>query len=186
MNKVLMLLCFGALLSLGCSRLSICQQMVDRTYLASTQVGTPDPRQAHPPFGQQLIVEWWLPKSILSRGAVLKVDIIYWNYTHETINIPLNSRIGHHQIFLIDKDFEEKKGYLTYMAVVETSDGEVFKEWKHQLWVNLITIDGDETEEFGAKNIPLLNPEQDQEPEFDYEEDEEIDVEPSPEMTLRM
>jgi hypothetical protein len=181
-STLAMLLLFGALISGGChgKHLSVCQQLIDRNYLASTHVRTPDPKQDNPPFGQLIIVNWWIPERVLENHAVLKIDIVYWNYTQETIAIPLTKRWGHHQVFLLDKEFEEKKGFLTYRAFVETQDGEVFAEWKHQLWVNLITIDEMQNETFGDQNPPLMDLDTDQEKEFDYQEAEDLDFEPSP------
>lgn len=181
-SRIAALFLAGAIVSSGChgKHLSICQQLVDRNYLASTHVGTPDPKQSNPPFGQLLIIDWRLPSSVLEQNAVLKIDIIYWNYTQETVAIPLKKRWGHHQIFLLDKEFEEKKGFLTYRALIETQSGEVSVEWKHQLWVNLITIDELQNESFGEHNAPLLSPEVDQEKEFDYQDAEDLDFEPSP------
>ena len=42
---------------------------------------------------------------------------------------------------LLDEEYEKTGGILTYKACIVTQEGKIFKESKHQLWVNLIEID---------------------------------------------
>ncbi len=101
-------------------------------------VRSPDPRQAHPPIGQQLVVDWQVPQALLKRNPICILHVIYWDYTEETFTHKIDRKIGHWTYDLLNEAFFARKGILTYRAEILTSDGEVYKEWKHQLWVNLI------------------------------------------------
>jgi hypothetical protein len=127
----------------GCRQyyLSICQEWVDVRYLASNRVSTPDPRLEHPPIGQMLILDWRIPKEIFEKKPEIVLDLILWDYSTRQIKIPIKRRMNFDTYRLLNEDYEKTGGILTYKAEIVTEDGEVFREWKHQLWVNLITID---------------------------------------------
>lgn len=133
----------SALFFSGCRPyyLSVCQEWVDVRYLASFHAGTPDPRLEHPPIGQKLILDWRVPKEIFKRKPTVVLDLILWDYTTRQIRFPIESRMDYATYKLWNEEYEKTGGILTYKATIVTEDGEVFREWKHQLWVNLITID---------------------------------------------
>lgn len=126
----------------GCRQyyLSVCQEWVDVRYLASTNVGTPDPRQDHPPIGQKLILDWRIPKEIYKKKPEIVLDLILWDYTARQIRIPIKRRMDFATYRLFNEDYEKTGGILTYRAEIVTEDGEIFREWRHQLWINLITV----------------------------------------------
>jgi hypothetical protein len=126
----------------GCKQyyLSICQEWVDVRYLASSRVNTPDPRQDHPPIGQMLILDWRVPKEILKRNPELVLNLILWDYTTRQVRYPIKNRMNYATYKLLDEEYNKSGGILTYKAEIITADGEVYREWLHQLWVNLITI----------------------------------------------
>lgn len=134
----------SALFSCSTNHLSISQVKVDRTYLASTHAHTPDPRQANPPYGQMLIIDWNIPNQVFKKKPQIAVTIIFKNFTQEVICYPMHKSFGHKLYFLLNKEYEERKGILTYKAEIITDNKEIYKEWKHQLWVNLINIDHEE------------------------------------------
>lgn len=143
----LFFLFFPVLLLLsGCKQyyLSVCQEWVDVRYLASTNVSTPDPRQEHPPLGQKLILDWRVPTDIYAKHPEVVLNLIFWDYTAKEIHIPIKRRMDFATYRLFNEEYEKTGGILTYKAKIVTEDGEVFREWKHQLWVNLITV-SDET-----------------------------------------
>jgi hypothetical protein len=131
----------------GCQQyyLSVCQEWVDVRYLASTHVGTPDPRQDHPPIGQMLILDWRIPKEIFKKKPEIVLDLILWNYTQRQIHIPVKRPMDFATYRLFNEEYDKTGGILTYKAQIVTQDGAIFREWKHQLWVNLITIDQETT-----------------------------------------
>lgn len=137
---------FLALLLSSCSKyyLSLNQQFVDRKYLASSHVNTPDPRQATPPKGQLIHASWKIPQEIYELEPKLIVRLLFWNYTEKEVEFPLETKVGQHSFFVIGDEYKETKGVLTYMAKIVLPDGSVYKEWKQQLWVELIQIDEDE------------------------------------------
>jgi hypothetical protein len=142
---------FLALLPLvaGCEKyyISMHQQTIDQRYLASTHVGTPDPRQKNPPIGQMVVVEWHMPSEILEKKPYAEVYIVFWNYVEKKITFPIDSKWGYKSYTLLNDEYLKTGGILTYRAEVLTSDHKVYKEWKHQLWVNLIQVTDQETEE---------------------------------------
>jgi len=109
--------------------------------LASTFVGSPDPRQENPPKGQELILEWRLPEQALLEELVLVLSVIYKNHTEEKICYPINRRRGVITYSVLGKDYKETEGFLTYKAEILNKDDSVIRQWKQQLWTDLIVID---------------------------------------------
>lgn len=140
MNKTLLFVL--SLCLVGCQRyyVSGMQQKIDPSYLASSQVGTPDPRQANPPFGEALIISWKLPQNIMKRKPFCSLQVIYKDYTEDTFYHSVDYKTGSWKYSLLNEKFRERKGILTYRIEIITEDGEVYREWKHQLWVNLIEL----------------------------------------------
>jgi hypothetical protein len=126
----------------GCRQyyLSVSQQWLDAQYLASTHVATPDPRQLSPPVGQMLVINWRLPEAIFASKPRVVLDLILWDYTTREVSFPIEQRMDFTTYRLVDQDYEKSGGILTYKARIVTGEGELFREWKHQLWTPLITI----------------------------------------------
>lgn len=134
---------FCLLILTGCDKyyLSLRQVPVNAQYLASTHVGTPDPRQAHSPKGQKIVLQWAVPPELLQKKPQIIFHAIYKDHTEKTIVYPIDSRLGYEVYSLLDEEFEKTGGLLTYCADIMTEDKQVYRQWKHQLWVNLITLD---------------------------------------------
>lgn len=130
-----------SLCSCGPYYVSVMQKWVDERYLASTHVGTPDPRQEAPPIGQMLVVQWCVPSEILALNPVAVLDMIFWDHTEQRICFPIRHKLNYEYYKLFDSEYEEKGGILTYKAAILTEDGCVYKECKHQLWVHLIKVE---------------------------------------------
>jgi len=131
-----------ALILTSCERysLSLGQIPVNVSYLASTHVHTPDPRQAHPPVGQKVILKWSVPLSFLQREPRIIFYIVYRDYTETTLVYHLTKSNGYYVYSLLNEEFYCKKGILTYRAIIETPDHTVYSECKHQLFVHLIDL----------------------------------------------
>jgi hypothetical protein len=131
------------LLLTGCQQyyLSVAQQWVDAQYLASSSVATPDPRQEDPPVGQMLVVNWRVPDEIFLQKPHIELDLILWDYSTRHVTIPLKHRMDYTSWRLVDEEYHRTGGILTYKARLITEEGEVFREWKHQLWTELIVIE---------------------------------------------
>ncbi len=128
-------------LQLACSRyqLSLRQIAVDSYSLASTHVQTPDPRQFPPPIGQKIVLHWRVPPSLLKKNAFISLNIIYKNHTEKTLLYPIKNRSGYQVYFLLNDEFLNTGGLLTYSAFISSEDKIIRAEWKHQLFVHLIT-----------------------------------------------
>jgi hypothetical protein len=126
----------------GCRQyyLSVSQEWVDVRYLASSHVHTPDPRLQKPPVGQMLILDWRVPSDVLKKKPVVVLDLIFWDYTTKQIRYPVERRMDFATFRLLDEEYEKSGGILTYKAEMITEDGQVYRKWKHQLWVELITV----------------------------------------------
>lgn len=134
---------FLCLVATGCKKydISVSQHVINRNYLASTHINSPDPCQECPPEGEMLCVEWVVPRELLSKGPTLEIDVIYKNYQTAHFSYPIKERRGYATYYLLNKNFCEKRGFLTYKAELVTEEGEVYRKWVHQLWVNLITLE---------------------------------------------
>lgn len=117
------------------------QQWVDVRYLASSHAKTPDFRQENPPVGQILITSWRIPKEILNKHAEVVLEVLFWDYTKKIIHQPIDKKMDFFTFRLLDEEYEKSGGILTYQSKIVTEEGEIFREWKHQLWVELITIE---------------------------------------------
>lgn len=172
--------------------LSLTDRKIDVNYLASTHVATPDKRQKNPPYGDMIVMDWRLPKEIVAKNPVIKLHVLYGNYTEKTFDYPVRSRMGFATYKDLDQEYTDTKGIITYSAEVVLDDGSIYKSWKHQLWVNLITlieepkespsdtaqVEGDLTsdEEIAADDDELYDDEDDL---LTYDEMQEVSMEPA-------
>lgn len=125
-----------AFLVAGCYRhhLYVQQEWVDKNFLASTHVGTPDPRQAHPPEGQRLLIGWDFPRSIFQKELTLAVSVRFWDDTQKEISYALTKKRGYKAYF-----FPNEK-ILTYRVQVISKEKQVIETWKHHFWTELIKV----------------------------------------------
>jgi len=118
---------------------------VNTSSLASAHVGTPDPRLAHPPLGQKLVVDWVVPGELLIKQPRVVLFLLYKDHTEKKLSYPIEYKSGYAVYALLGEEFEKTKGLLTYRAEIVTAEGEIYRDWKHQLWVNLITLEQEST-----------------------------------------
>jgi hypothetical protein len=126
----------------GCNRdrLSIYTEYINPADLASSFVQTPNPCQNDPTLGQRLILSWLFPKEYI-RMNDLHIDLTIRLRNREEIKkkIPIKHSSGTYTYSLIDEDFFEKKGILTYKADV-VGNCQILDTWRHQLWTELIIL----------------------------------------------
>lgn len=136
------ILCFFT----GCEKyyLSLTDQKINVNSLASTHANTPDKRQHSPPIGEMIVMDWRVPKEILDKKPIIDLYVIYGNYTEQRFEYPISKRMGYKTCKVLNDDFVSSKGVITYRADLRLNDGQIYRSWDHQLWVNLITIDDDE------------------------------------------
>ena len=112
---------------------------VDRASLASTFARSPDPNQIKPPTGEKLYINWYLPFSIKPEEYQLVLSVIYKNLTQEQKIYDIPTRIGFSSFSLIDKKYQETKGFYSYkVELVNKNDGSIKDTWEHQMWVTLL------------------------------------------------
>ncbi|MBS0615427.1 MAG: hypothetical protein JSR58_02615 [Verrucomicrobia bacterium] len=142
------------LLLVGCEKhyISVRQMQIGPDYLASAHIGSPDPRRADPPIGEKLVIDWSVPPDILTQNPKIVLHLIFRNHTEKFEFIPIHHKMGFEVYSLLRKEFHEKQGLLTYRAEIVTQDGHIYRDWKHQLWVNLITLDHTSPEEQPAQD----------------------------------
>lgn len=124
------------LLFTGCYRhhLYVQQEWVDKNFLASSHVNTPDPRQDDPPEGQRLLIAWDFPRSVFQKELTLAISVRFWGDTQKEITYPLAKKRGYRAYF-----FPNEK-ILTYRVRVLTRDQEVIESWNHHFWTQLIEV----------------------------------------------
>ncbi|MEM1282013.1 MAG: hypothetical protein AAGG81_00510 [Chlamydiota bacterium] len=121
---------------------------ISRENLASYHVGTPDPRLIFPPLGQRMIVSWYVPSAEFNREDIsIKISIIYGNHTQEDIWYKPKQNCGMYVRALLNEEYFEKCGILTYRSEMYACD-QLIKCWKHHLWTELITFETDTEESY--------------------------------------
>jgi hypothetical protein len=114
-------------------------EYLDTSYLASTQVGTPD--VYHGCFkGQLVVVTWNLPYTWPFKEMNIELDILYGDGTLGHFCFPLDTAKGRHAYRLITERYEEKQGIDTYRATLKHYNSCVAR-YEHQLWKELIEVD---------------------------------------------
>jgi len=124
------------------------QEWVDRNFLASSHVGTPDPRQDCPPQGQRLLIAWRFPKFLVDQGLKLNLTVRFWDNSEE----------------LLTRDIENSKSYaafdfhdqriLTYRIEVVDCHHEVVETWEHHFWTKQVLVDADRSK-FSVSSHPM-------------------------------
>ncbi len=137
-------LILAALLALtfSCSQghLFVTTRYLDHSYLASSHVGTPDPRQCAPFCGQELIIHWDLPPAYMACEKLhFLLFVRFGNATQEIVKIPIARSRGNYVYRLLNAAYRQRGGIATYKVEVR-SDEWVLETWTHQVWTELIEI----------------------------------------------
>lgn len=133
------------ILTCGCSRtsLSVHTDYLSHENLASYHIETPDPRLNNPPVGQRLIVRWCVPQNYLEfEDLHLEITIRFRNRQEVVEQLDLLKRRGTYVYPVLNEAYVASRGILTYKVDL-VADGNVLEEWRHQMWVDLITIGED-------------------------------------------
>lgn len=139
-KNVWLLAFIGALLLVSCDKyyVTVKKEPIDRQYLASTFVGSPDPLQVHPPLGQTLFVQWSISSSQLKECPELVLEVVYGDWSKKVMHFPVNKRRGIIQYDLEGQEYKEKEGLFSYRARVQTPDGQQLMQWSQLMWTPLI------------------------------------------------
>jgi len=148
------------LLLAGCtkeSRIRVDSQYLSRESLASYHVRTPDPRLNCPPVGQQLLLSWDFPKKWMKYDdLVITFRIRFGNYEEETVRLRPKRSGGMYCYRLLNEQYFSRCGIAAYKATL-TAGGCPLAEWRHQLWVELITLHDEESEDESEEGEGLDN-----------------------------
>lgn len=120
------------------NNLYVQQQKMDKDFLASTYVKTPDPRQENPPHGERLVINWDFSFDDFQKKLTLLLKVLYWNNLQESFFYPIE-RIRDYKTFYFDHAKDQR--ILTYIIEIITEEGEIIRTWQHQLWTKLISFD---------------------------------------------
>lgn len=141
------LVLFFILFSCNQRPLIVQTQYLNRNSLASYHVGTPDPKLTNPDIGEQLIIQWALPKNTaLSHTLSLHIKIRFHNREEISRSIPVDQPSGTYVYTLLNQEFLKSRGILTYKVQLIDED-RVIDEWQHQLWTALIVLQKEEAAE---------------------------------------
>ncbi|MBA3237702.1 MAG: 3-deoxy-7-phosphoheptulonate synthase [Parachlamydiaceae bacterium] len=134
---LLLLLC----LSSCCTHegLTVFSEYVLREELASYHVGTPDPRLNYPDVGQKIYINWKASAEYINQKLTIKLYLRFRDRTENTETINLEEPKGRYVFSLLNEEFFARQGILSYKIEFLANDV-VIDEWRHQLWVNLITF----------------------------------------------
>lgn len=129
----------------GCTKekLSVHTEYLSIENLASYHVGTPDPTLNNPPVGQRLVISWSLSDCEMELADLhLNLKMRFRNREEANEKIDILKKSGIYTYSLLNEDYFDKGGILTYK--VELIGGnQIIDEWRHQLWVELITLNPD-------------------------------------------
>ncbi|NGX28096.1 MAG: hypothetical protein K940chlam1_00271 [Candidatus Anoxychlamydiales bacterium] len=126
------------------NNLYVQHEKMDRNYLASTHVGTPDYRQQHPPDGQTLSIAWDFPLSVYRENLNMILTVRFWDNKQDIFSNKITRKRGYLRYKFQDDTDDKSKKILTYKIDIFNEDGTLVDEWKHQFWKELIEINEDE------------------------------------------
>jgi hypothetical protein len=123
----------------GCynNHLYVQQEWVDASFLASSKVKTPDPRQLYPYVGERLIIAWDFPKSLFSQGLNMVVTVRLWDDTQKVFRQPIVRKRDATSLFFPECDGGK---IITYKVQVYNQYGDEVTKWEHHFWAELITV----------------------------------------------
>lgn len=130
-------LCFVFCQSCSSSYLTVQQEWIDQTHLASSFAHTPNPKMYQMEKGQMLTVGWDYPKSLFEKDLTMQLTIRFWDDTQKTFKQKIDLKRDYASYF-----FSEEK-ILTYRIDILTKDEGVLESWVHQLWTELISPESD-------------------------------------------
>jgi hypothetical protein len=121
------------------NHLYVQNEWIDKKYLASSHVGTPDPRNKSFVSGNKLIISWAFPKNLYKKNLSLLLTMRFFGNTQDVITHLISKKKSYTTFF-----FPKNKKILTYQIQIVAEDGQIIEVWKHQLWTELIDIDKQE------------------------------------------
>jgi len=128
---------------------------MDASYLASTHVNTPDPRQKNPPKGQMLSIAWDFPLSLYRENLTLILTVRFWDNKQDVFVYKIPRKRGYVTYKFQDEAGDNFKKILTYKVDIFNEDGSLVDQWKHQFYKELIEINKDEDQKIIEDNAQV-------------------------------
>ncbi|HEV7738168.1 MAG TPA: hypothetical protein VGO47_12460, partial [Chlamydiales bacterium] len=75
------------------------QEWLDVNFLASSRIGTPDPRQENPPCGQRLLIAWCFPEDLFRQDLTLQITVRLWDSSEVQEQLVVESKQSHKALF---------------------------------------------------------------------------------------
>ena len=138
--SLFLIACFLTLLGCTQPNLTLFTEYVSIESLPSYQVGTPDPRLYHPDSGVRLHISWSLAKMCSDSIHQLHLHVRFGNGEEDDQWLSIHNESGTYVYSLINDDYWNKGGIFTYKAEL-FENGELIKEWRHQLFAERINLD---------------------------------------------
>ncbi|OGN61835.1 MAG: hypothetical protein A3F40_02365 [Chlamydiae bacterium RIFCSPHIGHO2_12_FULL_27_8] len=127
------------------NHLYVQHEKLDKNYLASTHIGSPDPRMKNPPSGQRISIAWDFPLSVFrNQELTLMLSVRFWDNTENLLVSKIERKRGYKIYKFQDDTIDKTKKILTYKVDVVNQDGKIVDVWKHQFWKKLIKINSEE------------------------------------------
>lgn len=127
----------------GCrvqSKISAFSDSITRESLASYNVGTPDPCLIAPPAGKRIYVQWNLPNYHEYSHWMFKLRVRFGDRTERVVEKEITKKSGTYTHSILNECYFSHNGVLTYKVEL-FGDDLLIDEWRHQMWVELITFE---------------------------------------------
>ncbi len=128
-------------------RLIVETYFLDKSSLASSWVGTPNPLQHCPTTGQELIISWRLPDEFRDHDDLrLVLTLRFGNREDAKVEVPICRFRGNFRYRLVDQEYWDVCGIMTYKVELYAGDC-LLDSWYHQIWSEMIDLESYDAEE---------------------------------------
>ena len=117
------------------------QEWIDQQSLASSHIGSPDPRRKEPYIGQKLLIGWEFSLSLYEEDLTLFVTVRLYDNSQHTYCHHVDQKRGWTSYFFPNPLEEKEKRILTYRVEVQNREGKVVESWLHQLWTEKVDVE---------------------------------------------
>ena len=142
--KVFLFLSFLMFFSCYKNHLYVQVEKIDKDFLASSHISTPDPMQEDPPYGQRVIISWSFPNHLYRKDLFVYLTVRFWDNKEALRIYKINRKWGTQTFYFSNKKREKGRKILTYQVQIVTQNKEIIEVWRHQFWTKLIDVDKEE------------------------------------------
>lgn len=96
--------------------------------------------QYNPPRGKKLYISWNMNRECNLEECRLRISMIFRNRDVKTVEIAIPRKRGTIVYSLLDQEYYETRGLLTYKVEMLTKKEEILALWTHQMWVNIVQL----------------------------------------------